>query len=468
MKTATFQRRMFLQGATALLAIPFLESLVSKTARAAPALGVRYVQWVTDHGVVPSSFWPADALRPTQSYSENGQIVPDVRSRALGDIQGPMSAILGTNFDALRSKMNLLRGLNGIANDNWHNNCFPTTGANPTTDHGDAGFPYSVDVILENSGLVYPTPVATPALRLTPGVNSSYKWGSFSWTKANGGPFRLPAHEATLAALTAAFPNTTMGTEPKKDPRAELRSQVTDMVMEDYRGVLRSPRLSSADKEQLNHYMELVSQVQKRIRATAPNCTKPGQASETNFDALHKNAIDVTVAALLCGATKVVAYGAYQGSPSSYDEETFHAWAHDDAAKHTTLQQYRYAKLADLVRAMDSVTEGDGKTLLDNSVVFATNELSDPGHGDNHLRDMPVMTFGSAGGRMKTGNYVDYTRRPYNNVLVSMFAAMGLGNADFERDGVVGFGGYTGYLTKNVGSEYLTDSEKRKPLPMLF
>lgn len=459
MKTLRMQRRMFLQGAATALAIPFLESLLPRTARAAPPLGVRYVQWVTDHGVHPESFWPA---RPTQAGAD-----PDVHYRALADYQGPLSAILGTGFDAVRGKMNLLRGLHGIANDNWHNNCVPTTGANPLTDHGDASFPYSVDVILENSTKVYPTPVGTPALRLTPGVNSSYKWGSFSWTRQNGEPYRLPAYDATMAALTAAFPPSS-GTPEKKDPRAELRSQVTDMVLEDYRAVLRNPRLSSADKQQLNQYMDLVSQVQKRIRATAADCSRPGTTTEADFDALHQNAIDIAVAALLCGATKVVAYGAFQGSPQSYDEETFHAWAHDDPVKHTELQTYRYSKLAALVRAMDAATDSDGKTLLDNSIVLATNELSDPGHGEGHLFDMPVILFGSAGGQIKTGNHIDYTQRPYNNALVSVLVAMGLTTQDFERDGVVGFGGYSGYLLKNVGSQYLTDVEKRKPLPMLF
>lgn len=49
-----------------------------------------------------------------------------------------------------------------------------------------------------------------------------------------------------------------------------------------------------------------------------------------------------------------------------------------------------------------------------------------------------------------------------------LLMAMGLDARDFERDGVVGFGGYSGYLLKNVGAQYLTDAEKRKPLPMPF
>jgi hypothetical protein len=465
MKTLLASRRMFLQGAAGALSIPFLTSIAPKTALAAPsALGVRYVQWITNHGVHPQFFWPGQ--HPSTPFQVDGQTIADVLFRPLSDYSGPLSQILGTDFDPLRSKMNLVRGLHAIVNDNWHNNCVPTTGGTPLTDEGDASFPYSVDVILEKSTKVYPSPVSLPALRLTPGVNPSYKWGSFSWTQNGGRPFRLSAHQATLAALTAAFPNAG-GTMPTKDPRRELRSLVTDMVMDDYRGLSKNPRLSSADKHSLNNYMDLVAEVQLRIRAAIPACDRPGQANETDFDALHRNAIDITVAALLCGATKVVAYGAFQGSPNSYDEETFHAWAHDDPSKHTTLQAYRYSKLADLAKKMDSFTESNGKTLLDNSLVFASNELSEPGHGGNHLRDMPVITLGGAGGALRTGNHIDYVKRPYNNMLVTLFNAMGLGTADFERNNVVGFGGYTGYLTKNVGAQYLTDAEKRKALPLL-
>ena len=97
--------------------------------------------------------------------------------------------------------------------------------------------------------------------------------------------------------------------------------------------------------------MDLLADVQTRMTAEPPKCTPPAQLTGSDFEVLHKNAIDIAVAALLCGSTRVVAYHCYQGSPSLYDEETFHAWAHDDASKHAPMQNWRYRQFAHLVAA---------------------------------------------------------------------------------------------------------------------
>src|SRR5574342_1255895 len=108
------------------------------------------------------------------------------------------------------------------------------------------------------------------------------------------------------------------------------------------------------------------------------------------------------------------------------------------------MQNYRYKQLAKLIATMDSFREADGRTLLENSFVYAGNELSDPGHGGSHLLGMPVITAGSAGGQLVTGQYIDFGGRLLNNLLVTVFAVMGLEPADYERNGVVGFGDYEG------------------------
>jgi hypothetical protein len=202
------------------------------------------------------------------------------------------------------------------------------------------------------------------------------------------------------------------------------------------------------------------------MQLQAPECTPPGQLSESDFDVLHRNASDITVAALLCDSTRVVAYHCYQGSPSDYDEETFHAWAHDDASKHAPMQNWRYRQLATLLSTMDSFVESNGRSLLDNCVVYAGNELSDPGHGGNHLKSMPVITAGSAGGQLVTGQYIDFGGRLLNSLLITLFAVMGLQPADYERNGVPGFGDYQGRESERYAA-YVSNTARRSPLPYL-
>lgn len=461
MKTNAVSRRMFLQGAGGfLLSIPTLSSLLSRPQRAqaqAASAPVRYVQWITDHGQFDANFWPAAQFAPSEVAVEN------VRVRPLSSISGRMSLVLGEDFDALRGKMNLVRGLDLMVTPTFHNACVPTCASWPREDNHIPFFSHSVDSILEKSSKVYPTPVRVGALRMTPGVSSSYKWGSFCWTTHEGKPFKLPAHSSSEAALNAVF----TGGSGANDPVQAARLRLTDQVLEDYRSVSGSSSIGSADKQQLTHYMDLLADVQNRMKIETASCSRPGQQAETDFTVLHQNGTDIAVAALLCGATRVVAYHCYQGSPTSYDEETFHSWAHNDASKHGGMMQFRYKQLARLLRTLDQFRDPDGKTVLDNSMVYASNELSEPGHGGRHLQNMPIIVAGSAGGKLSTGNYIDFQSRLLNNMLVTAFAVMGLEPQDYERNDVQGFGDYQG---NNAGkyAAYVTTAERRKPLPFLF
>lgn len=468
MKYNRMTRRMFLQGSGQFaLAIPLLPSLLPKAEAQTVDASVKYVQFIHNHGAFPSYFWPSSGNNPNQTFSQNGATVPDLLYRPLSGINGQLSYILTSAFDSVRGKMNLIRGLHGICNDNWHNNCYPTTGANPTTDHGTAGYPYSLDTILEKSAKFYPTPVRIPALRMTPGVNSAYKWGSYSWGVQSGNPTRISCFDSNTTAFNQIFTNVT---NTQGDPKAALRSTVADQVLEDYKRIAQSNKLSSADKSQLANYMDLINDLQKRLKAAVPSaCAKPTLTAENNYDVLHKNGIDIAVAAMLCGITKVVAYHCYHGANDSHDEEVYHNWCHDGSEQnHANMTRWRATQLARLLNRMNSVTETNGKTLLDNSMVIYSNELSHPGHGTEHFYDMPVIVAGSANGKLTTGNYINYVRRPYNNLMVTVMQTMGLQPADYEQNGVVGYGGYSGYLVKNVNQAYLSNAEKRKPLPMLY
>jgi hypothetical protein len=459
-------RRMFLTGTGgAVLAIPLLGSLLPRQARAA-APPVRYLQWVTDHGQYDEHFWPS-AL-PSAAASIGGETFPGIKARALTSIQGQLSDVLVPEFDAVREKMNVVRGLSMIVNAGFHNACAPTCASYPREDNHIPFFSHSVDSILETSSKVYAQPVKVPALRLTPGVNSAYKWGSFSWTTQNGQPFKLPCHEATQTALSSVFEAGGGGGEPAEDPALAARLRLLDEVLEDYKSVSQGGRISASDKAQLSSYMDLLADVKQNLALEIPvGCKAPALEDEKDFDILHRNATNVAVAALLCGATRVVAYHCYQGSPSQYDEETFHAWAHDDHLQHASMMSWRYRQLARLLSTMDEFVDVDGNTLLDNSFVYAGNELSEPGHGGNHLQNMPIVTAGGAGGLLTTGQYIDFGGRLLNNLLVTVFETMGLAPEDYEREGVVGFGDYEG-PNSGAFSAYLSDAERRKPLPYLF
>ena len=468
MKVELKSRRMFLQGAGgALLAIPSLPSLLWKLGRAHAQDStppVRYVQWITNHGQFDENFWPASMYAPTEPADIGGASIADIKVRPLSAIPGPLSPVLSNAFDPVRNKLNLIRGLDLIVGKGYHNACVPTCASWPRQIDHVPTFSYSVDSILETSTKVYPTPVRMPALRLTPGVNSAFKWGSFCWTTQNGKPLKLPAYEKPQAALDAIFVDTSSSTAIAAQT---AKLQLIDQVKDDYRRVGNLSALGSSDRQLLSNYIDLLADVQRRTSSDVSACKTPAQAGQTDFDILHQNATDIAIAAMICGATRVVAYHCYQGSPTQYDEGTFHTWSHNDAPKHGEMMLYRYRQLARMLHVMDQVKDSDGTTLLDNALVYAGNELSEPFHGSKHLQNMPVLVAGGAAGALTTGNYIDFSGRLLNNLLITIFNTMGLSPFDYQRNNVIGFGDYEGPNAQNY-QRYLTTAQRHSALPYLY
>jgi len=79
-------------------------------------------------------------------------------------------------------------------------------------------------------------------------------------------------------------------------------------------------------------------------------------------------------------------------------------------------------QLAYLLERLAAVPEGDG-TMLDNTVVFAVNEIS-RGNTHSHV-DMPFILAGGAGGRLQTGRYLKYNDVSHTELLVSILNLVG-------------------------------------------
>jgi hypothetical protein len=127
-------------------------------------------------------------------------------------------------------------------------------------------------------------------------------------------------------------------------------------------------------------------------------------------------------------------------------------------------------KFAQLVKLLDSIPEGDGVTLLDNTATMWLPELGD---GEQHNNDdLPITIAGSMGGFLKTGEIIDVSPAssgggmfgggfdfgsggtPINKLYVTL--ANGLGATDYNQFGLAD--------TNNV-DDGITDPG---PLPQLI
>jgi hypothetical protein len=95
---------------------------------------------------------------------------------------------------------------------------------------------------------------------------------------------------------------------------------------------------------------------------------------------------------------------------------------------------WHQTKYARLLQKLDSYVEGGGRTVLDNSVIMYSNELS---NGRAHsFMNLPYILAGSAGGYFKQGENIrlgatqnpdgDDDIAPHNKLLNTIINSMGV------------------------------------------
>lgn len=260
--------------------------------------------------------------------------------------------------------------------------------------------------------------------------------------------------------------------------RLTLRRQsVLDLVSDQFDDLKRAG-LSSADRQKLDAHFTAVRSVEVsagelagalgcrdadlETRARAyENATVRDVQRDADFPTIVDLQIDVMALALACDYTRVATLllGRGSGGPTyTWDgmnhEYNHHKLSHgkvrDDCFGESTadgclnvpgfedmlfdIDRYHQAKFARLLDRLDGYTEEDGKSVLDNSVMLCTNELSD---GKAHsFMDLPYVLAGSAGGYLRQGEYVllgdasrlsaDDQTAPHNKLLNTLVNAMGI------------------------------------------
>jgi hypothetical protein len=479
MKYDPISRRMFLQGmGGALLSIPMLPSMLIKQAFAADDTPIKFVQFVSRYGQMVQNWKP---LLPADRI-----VAANLRWKPLSEYpNGNINKIINsTTFSGIStSKLTLIEGLD-LPNGGGHNVCASTTAGGMITGEGSPPiFPYSIDHILETSPKIYSGSVPIRALRLVPAKEATSE--SIWWNRIAGLPQTIPGYWDEKVVFDLLFAN--KATTPAG---IQAKSLAIDQVLGDLNAVQNGGRIGAADKAVLQNYADLIRDVQTRINQAAtvttcatPNLIDPQQINER----MYSNHIDLLVAAMACGMTKVGSIYCRNFSPLFNENGSdFHGNSHDPdtATGQETSRVYNTwiaARFAELLRKMDAIIEPNGKSLLNNSICLWTNEISFGLHHTNI--NMPVLIGGSANGKLDAGNYFDFRTYPYtyyagrtdfkeqgrlyNELMISILMAMGLTPADWERDGLVGFGEY-GRAYYEIGQYDTYRLSRRSPLPMFY
>jgi hypothetical protein len=483
----SFCRRQFLRGAGgAALLLPFLPSLLPREARAqATVIPKRFVALWTSNGTVKKNWYPiAD---PTNL------IAPDVRAKPLASISGNISTIMGPEISAFKSKMLLLRGLDG-QNGDGHQHGENLAGSPPPVASEKGSLLVSIDQKLAASSKVYQSEPKTRVLSIC----GTDRTGNFSFIKSGNEVVPAPYYFDMKVLFDNLFAG--MATTPDEAARLKVKNgTLVDGVLQDYNQAMASRGISSSDRIRLESHVTHIHELQKRINDstfTSGCAAPPGalaypprgrglimSATPEDIEPYLTNMMDMIVAALRCDLTRIVTWLPLDHNyylrfiPTMYD--TIHALSHggNDLTDGplTEVQIWLVKKFAQLLKKLDGVVEADGSTLLDNTAVLWRQEFEGNGLFNHKKTDLPVIL---AGGTkfLNSGRLVDYRRYgikkkeynstwmgvPYNQVLVTILHAFGLTPAEYENPGSPGYGSYFG----GTGEIYyeMTDAKKRTPL----
>jgi hypothetical protein len=446
------KRRLFLKGvAGASLAAPFLGSLRSARAQAATPPR-RLVIFYTQNGCLTNRWFPT-----VESGAINAAALTGTTLAPLSDVAGKLVFPRGL---AMFPKGTI----NGYfdPHDEGMGSKLTAAPIDPANSHWATST--SLDWVaagLVNQGTKSP-------LVLSVGTAFANVKGIVSYQAPNTpySPETKPAN--VYKTLTGLFSS---GTTTAADYKVLQGNSILDLVKGDLT-TLKGMNMSMADQTKLSNWQDLLRSTEVKVVSAACNSTNATNLGIT--DANIKSATSNTIATAftmggdmminlmaltaMCDANRVMIMQwpgfvtfTWDGMNHTSDHHglshrngtvavggTCAAGVLDNIAQIDNWYAGRYSKL---VHLFDSIQEGSGTTMLDNSMVMWLPELADGNaHNNNNL---PIVIAGSAGGYLKQGVSV--------NLDTTSTKALTTGNSEAScANGATTVGFNTGSSTGNM------------------
>jgi hypothetical protein len=429
MKKWQLSRRTLLRGTGAALALPFLEQMwpSAADAQAAPPPR-RFLGWYVPCGMYMQKFTPPDVgtgytftpiLQPLAAQRNDFLVLSGVANRP-GEPDGPGDHASGTG-------------------------AFLTATHPFKTEGADIRNGISIDQVIANQIGQY---TRFPSLQL--GVYAGASVGGcdsgYSCAYENNVSWAGPATPLPKEIEPQSLFDRLTGDLPLSDAEARKRrhyqQSVLDVVREDSNRL--QSKLGRTDNRKLDEYLTSVREIERRIQIQAPLCavgTRPNPPVDIRDRT--RLILDLIVVAFQCDLTRVVTFMLENGGSNyAFDFLGFsgghHGYSHHGTsqANYDALQAidtWEMQQFAYFLTKMKSVQEPGG-TLLDNSVVFMSSEISD-GDAHNH-NNMPVIVAGRGRGAISPGRHVRFASEvPVANLFISLAAACGVNLTTFGDNG---------------------------------
>ncbi len=401
----SLNRRTFLKGTGATVALPFLSAMAPAFAKATPA-PKRFVAMNGGLGFHAPHFIPTDA---GANYK---------------------TPLYLQKLEKHRQDFTVFSGLSHPNSNGASGHTSELTWLTSAPHPGLAGFKNTISIDQLMAKHIGP---ATRFPSLTVGARGQ----SLSWT-ANG--VQIPAQTHPAKIFRQLFFNGTEKEVAEEIKDLERGRSILDTVLNDAKTL--NLTLGARDREKLDEYFTSVRELEVRLQqkkqwANRPkpkvNYKEPQDVADRN-DILAKQRLmyDLILLALQTDSTRVIAFsiGGMNAVPSNIPgvRTDWHMLSHHgrDENKIEELARIEAAEfevLGEFLSKLKSVKEGNGRLLDHTAILFGSNL----GNASSHSwRNLPILL---AGGGYKHGHHVAHdpdNNTPFANLFVPLAQRMGL------------------------------------------
>ena len=428
---ARFSRRTFLRGAGVAVALPFLEAMWPRAARAqAAASARRFLAWYVPNGIHMADWTPIDT---GTNYTLPPILAP------LAPVRDDVLVLTGLANPA---------AIVSLAGDHARGTgSFLSARTVKFTDGADIENGISLD---QRIAQVIGAETSLPSLQLgaesggsTGNCDSGYSCAyarNISWA----GPQSPLAKETNpVSAFQRLFQGAGAVLPPAElERRRLLRLSILDTVTEDANRLRLE--LGRSDRQKLDEYLTGVRALELRVQdIRTSQCEASEPAEPVDFAARLRAMTDLMVLAFQCDRTRIISFMALNaGSNQTYPWlnifDGHHQLSHhqNDPAKFAmlrTIDNWEVGQFAYLVERLAAIQEPGG-SLLDSSLVYFSSEIED-GNAHRHT-NMPILLAGRGGGAIQTGRHLRFTGNPpIANLFLTVLRAFGIQDASFGQHG---------------------------------
>ena len=434
-------RRQFLRGLGACVALPVFESALSPMLRAAPAGAPAGGLAVTPTG---APLRMAFVYIPNGTHQANWWPTGEGAEFALSKTMEPLAS--------LQSSLQVLGGLdhknaapgNDGAGDHARANATFLTGARARkTDSTDISVGISVDQIVAQQvghltrfpSLELSCDSVRKAGRCDSGYSCAYQY-NISWASASTPVAPEPNPRLVFERLFGA------GAPAERQKNFRLRQDtqrsLLDLVLDDAHSL--QAKLGRSDQQKLDEYLTGVREIEQRLQRAEsfgdlpdPHADTPPEGIPADYGAHMDIMFDLLALAFQTDSTRVSTLllagdGTNRAFPQIGIPEGHHYCSHhrnnaELMDKIAQIDLYYMEHFARFLKKLDTTKDVDGRTLLQNSMIVYGSGNAD---GNRHTHDnLPIILAGAGGGTLTPGRFAKIGGRPMSDLFLSMADRMG-------------------------------------------